>query len=394
MKRIPNALLLSLVALAVVSVCGAAKAQTQTQIHDSRVIVARAGGVNFVSGDVSTRREDGKWLRLSANDELKTGDEVRTGADGRVEVLLNPGSYLRAGGATEFAMTDASLEDLQVALSRGSAVVEATGYGNGGSDLSITITTPRAVVRLIRSGVYRIDVSPSGVAEVAVLKGRALVGTTLVKGGNVLREGAYGTEVAKLDKKGRDALDQWSKERGKELAKANANLSRRGISAMLARANTSGIYGGYGRNRYGLWMWNPFSACYTFAPYNNYWQSPYGYWYGTGVYFYPDPLNNQSTGGYPPVNRGGIQPAPTDTGSNGGKQMPPREVGPPRESPRYEPRESTRNESPRVDTQRYESHQSAPSQQSAPVQQSTPSQSMSAPSRAAEELPQRNAPPE
>ncbi|HWW74615.1 MAG TPA: FecR domain-containing protein, partial [Pyrinomonadaceae bacterium] len=206
MKRILNASLLSLVALAVVTLCGgAALAQTQTQIHDARVIRAVAGGVNFVSGDVSVRPADGKdWADVTTSDELKTGDEVRTGADGRVEVLLNPGSYLRAAGSTRFTMTDASLEDLRVGLTRGSAVVEATGYGFGGSDLSITVETPRAVVRIIRSGVYRIDVGPSGVAEVAVIKGRAFVGTTLVKQGKVAREGAYGVEVAKLEKKDKD----------------------------------------------------------------------------------------------------------------------------------------------------------------------------------------------
>src|ERR1051325_2584896 len=127
MKRIMNASLRSLLALAFVAVCGASAARAQ--IHDARVIRARAGGVNFVSGDVSMRREgDKSWLRLSANEELKSGDIVRTGAEGRVEVLLNPGSYLRAGGDTMFTLADASLEDLRVAMVRGSAVVEATGY--------------------------------------------------------------------------------------------------------------------------------------------------------------------------------------------------------------------------------------------------------------------------
>jgi hypothetical protein len=337
MKRIMNASLRSLLALAFVAVCGASAARAQ--INDARVIRARAGGVNFVSGDVSVRPADGKsWVGVSTKDELKTGDEVRTGADGRVEVLLNPGSYFRAGGATQFTMADASLEDLRVGMSRGSAVVEATGYSD--LDLSITISTPRGVVRIVRSGVYRINVNPSGVAEVEVLKGRAFVGTALVKGGKVAREGAYGFEVAKLekkDKKDRDVLDQWSRDRGKELAKANEKLTRRNVYTSLAGLNSFDIYGRDNRPN-GLWLWNPRARCFTFVPFNNYyWQSPYGYNYGTGAYFNPAALNNfgngnRSSSGFipPPVNVGNV-----GAGSGGGKAMPPHEISPPREMPAH-----------------------------------------------------------
>jgi hypothetical protein len=386
MKRILNASLLSLAALAVVTLCGgAARAQTQTQIRDARVIRARAGGVNFVSGDVSVRPADGKfWADVTTNDELKTGDEVRTGADGRVEVLLNPGSYFRAGGSTRFTMTDASLEDLRVSVTGGSAVVEATGYGFGGSDLLITVETPRGVVRIVRSGVYRVDVGPAGITEVAVIKGRAFVGTTLVKAGKVAREGAYGVEVAKLEKKDRDPLEQWSRDRGKELAKANEKLNRRAIYSSLAGLSMNDPFGG--RYGYGAWVWNSRSLCYTFVPFNTfYWQSPYGFWYGTGAYFYPGIYGNGGGGGSlsgggtntPPINSGGGN---VGAAAPGGKPMPERGISPPREMPREQPREMP---SPR---------ESITVRESMPVQQSMPSPSVSAPAR--ENMPQQMAPPE
>ena len=82
------------------------------------------------------------------------------------------------------------------------------------------VATPQTRVRIARAGVYRINVSASGVTEVAVQKGRAFVGEgaeTQVKGGQLARVGAGGAEGAKLDKKSRDTLDQWSHERAKEL---------------------------------------------------------------------------------------------------------------------------------------------------------------------------------
>jgi hypothetical protein len=251
-------------------------------ITDARVVSARAGGINFVSGDVRVRRAgQTEWRALSAKDELKSGDAVRTGANGRVEMLLNPGSYFRVGEGAEFSLADASLDDLRVALTRGSAIVEATGYSD--LDLSITIATPQTRVRIIRSGVYRINVLPTGAAEYVVLKGRAVVGpgeTIVVKGGRVAHDGEGVVELAKLDKKERDSLDLWSRERGKELAKANERLSRRAMIAMLARTRLDNLFDEPGRYGYaGVWLWSQSSSCYTFLPFYPYWSSPYGFDY-------------------------------------------------------------------------------------------------------------------
>lgn len=323
MKRIVNASLRSLLALAFVVACGAAVASAQ--VRDARVISARAGGVNFVSGDVSVLRQgESEWGRVSAKDELKSGDRVRTGQAGRVEVLLNPGSFFRAGGGAEFAFTDDSLEDLRLELARGSAVVEATGYSD--LDLSITVATPRTLVRIVRSGIYRIDVDASGAGAVEVWKGRAEVGNMIVKGGKVARGGAAGVEVAKLDKEDRDDLDLWSRERGKELARANEKLSRRGVSMALAHARMDNFsWNGYGYG--GFWFWNTTASCYTFLPFYSNWRSPYGFWYGRGYYLVP----YNGPGAYgpngpvyngPAVTRGGAPHDPPGSPSGPGSPMP------------------------------------------------------------------------
>lgn len=266
--------------------------------RDSRLISAKAGGVNFVSGDVKARRAGSQeWQGVTVKDDLNNGDSARTGADGRVEVLLNPGSYLRAGASTEFEFTDASLDNLRLRLARGSVFVEATGYDSLG--LSIQINTPQTRVEIVRAGVYRVDVSQAGETIVSVQKGRALVGegaaALLLKGGKEARvSGAAGVEVSKLqkkDKKQRDELELWSRERGKELAKANEALANKQTNSLLASYN--GFYDTLRAdfpNRFGFWFWNARGNCYTFLPFYAGWRSPYGFGYGSSFY-YPDYYN-------------------------------------------------------------------------------------------------------
>lgn len=297
--------------LALAFVCAGALGVARADVRDLRVISARAGGVNLVSGDVKVlRAASADWVALSATDELKGGDTVRTGPTGRVEVLLNPGSYFRAGGSTEFALVSEDLDELRIELARGSAVVEATGYGD--MNLSIDVAVPGALIKIVRSGVYRINVPVAGSPEVAVTKGRAVVGSTVVKGGNFARvSGVNAVEVVKLDKKWRDDLDQWSRERGKELARANERLNRRTVNSAFLVGNFDNIFGA--RRGGGFWFFNSDARCFTFLPYGYGWRSPYGYGYGTGFYWpRPDP----SAGWIPPNNVPGGSTA-SNPGSGG-----------------------------------------------------------------------------
>ena len=249
---------------------------------DEHLISARAGIVNLVSGDAMVRRAGSDvWLTLRAKDELQSGDAVRTGAGGRVEVLLNPGSYLRLGESSEFELTDASLDTLRIKLAKGSAVVEAAGFDDG---FAINATAPQTQIALVRSGIYRFNVTPSGATELFVRKGRAVVGAerATVKEGMVARVGASGAvELAKFDKKDRDALDLWSRDRAEEIARANRALQVRQLNARLASYNTP--Y--FGSAFAGVWLWNA-AGCYTFLPFIPGWSSPYGFGF-TAWMFWP-----------------------------------------------------------------------------------------------------------
>src|SRR5688500_1603831 len=103
MKNVKNLSLALLLAV----LCASTSAAAGEGERDQRVISARAGGVNFVSGDVRVRRAGSEeWRALTTEDELKSGDLVRTGAGGRVEVLLNPGSYCRGAAGAELMLPE------------------------------------------------------------------------------------------------------------------------------------------------------------------------------------------------------------------------------------------------------------------------------------------------
>src|SRR5688572_33465736 len=78
-------------------------------------------------------------------DNLNSGDRVRTAFDGRVEILLNPGSFLRMASNSEVELSNNSLSSLEVLLIKGTAIVEATGLD--GVELNINISTPHTKIR-------------------------------------------------------------------------------------------------------------------------------------------------------------------------------------------------------------------------------------------------------
>jgi uncharacterized membrane protein YgcG len=279
----------------------ACSALARAQARDPRLVSARAGGVNFVSGDVTMRRAGREsWQGLRQTDDLRSGDTVRTGADGHAEVLLNPGSYLRLGANSEFELTDSSLDTLRLKLTKGSALVEASIYGDGTppvvthvspmqgpiiaanarsttTGFRIEINTPQTQVLLIRSGIYRINVGST--TELYVRDGRALVGrdSIVVKEGKAATVASSGAvEVAKFDKKQKDDLDVWSKRRAEELARVNNHLPARALNTTLASMRWDNF--NWGNSPTGFWFYDWTSLSYAYIPFFSC-RSPYGYAY-------------------------------------------------------------------------------------------------------------------
>jgi len=271
-------------------------------------ISAKAGGVNAVTGKVSVKSEGKAARLLTSNDDLESGDIVNTGVTGQVEVLLNPGTYLRLAERSEFVMEDTSLDNLLVRINKGSAIIEATGPAE--ALLYIPIVTAEQRMTIVRPGVYRINAAP-GATELFVHKGRVSLGDKkddVVKGGKKVTFNGAPATIAKITDADKDEFDQWSKTRGQTLAQANVRLSPRTVNAYLLANSWFG--GSAYSSRVGLWTWSSFSSCYTFLPFQGGWGSPYGGYYGNIFYMYGGPYyygNRQSPYGNPNVitNNGG-----------------------------------------------------------------------------------------
>ena len=293
MRRAIGLPALSLLSVAFVLCCSIT---SPAQNREKFVISAKAGGINAITGQASVHAKgETDWQTLMITDDLEAGDRVRTASDGRVEILLNPGSYLRVGSNSEVELADNTLSNLEVRLIRGTAIVEATGAD--GLELNINISTPHTNFAIVRQGLYRLNVIPGDGTELIVRKGRVILNDshTKVKGGNKVVFSATTVSVAKLtkeEKKNEQDVDVWSKQRAQTLAQANKRIN----NGMLASAfNTYGDLGPVTRTSMGLWFYNIRVGCYTFLPFFYGWSSPYGGNYSTSVFLNYSP-SRQSVG--------------------------------------------------------------------------------------------------
>lgn len=306
------------------------------QNREKFVISAKAGGINAITGQASVHSKgDRDWHQLSITDDLTSGDRVRTAYDGRIEILLNPGSYLRVGGNSEVELLDNTLENLEVRLLRGTAIVEATGAD--GLELNISISTPHTKLAIVRQGLYRLSVVPGDATELIVRKGRVILSDshTKVKGGNKVIFSATNVSVAKLTKeekklKDKEQVDVWSKERAETLAKANRRINERMLFSAFASFRDTDPFS---RGRLGLWFFNTRAGCYTFLPFYYGWSSPYGNSYWTTVYYRPNINSYSNTGANnrPPAagNNGGSNPGGGSSSGGGAYRPAPRAPSPP-----------------------------------------------------------------
>src|SRR6185295_9954854 len=236
---------------------------------------------------------NGEWRQLTIKEDLEAGDLVKTGVDGRVEMLLNPGSYLRVGENSEFELSDNSLENLELRLIKGTAIVEVTGADD--EELFIGITTPHTRMSIVRRGLYRVSVVPGDTTELIVRKGRVMLegSHTKVNGGNKVVFSSNSFSVAKLEnaeKKNMDTLDSWSKDRAQALAKENSRINDRTLNALASSFSLASFNDGwfsqslFRQRRSGFWLYSSGSSCYTFIPYFRRYDSPYGGGYSRSIF--------------------------------------------------------------------------------------------------------------
>jgi hypothetical protein len=187
------------------------------------VISTHSGLVYFFEGSVllgdqPLEQKFGKFPDIGEGRELRT-------EQGRAEVLLTPGVFLRMGENTRVRMLSASLSNTRVEFLSGSAVFEAR---EATPDTSAVVIYKGWQVRVPQRGIYRLDSEPS---KLRVYRGEAEVVAqgnpepVPVKDGQVLPlAGVLVAEQAGGELN--DAFDHWAMERSQAIYADNATAAQ------------------------------------------------------------------------------------------------------------------------------------------------------------------------
>jgi hypothetical protein len=249
---------------------------------DNIVIHARAGRVNHAAGNSQVRRiVSGSTRLLVTGDDLAVDDLVDTGSNAQLEVLLNPGSFLRVTDNTQFQITSNSPQRIRIALIRGSAVIE-----NGPDHVfSIQVITPLGMAFFENRGIYRVNAQPEG-AEFRSIDGDFTLGSrkvNLATGQHVTVTGSGVGPVTNFDAKtGRDYLESWSRNRAEVLAKANRKLDTASLALAIKSALADDGLNAALQGQFGFWANSSLHGFTVFVPVYPSWKSPYGFEYTNG----------------------------------------------------------------------------------------------------------------
>jgi hypothetical protein len=232
------------------------------------IVSARAGLIHYLEGRAYVDKQRVRVDRTNFP-HFSDGEILRTDL-GRAEVLLAPGVFLRIGENSAVRMTDSSLEETQITVEDGSALVEVVEF-TGGNRLWVWQDGVRTQVK--KSGLYRFDADSS---SLRVYDGEA----ELERGGvkYKLKRGkaislASDAPIAKFDTGDGDGLHRWAGRRSVGLAMANISAAKM-------------ILGPGWRGLAARWMWNPYFGLLTYVPRSHVTGS-----FGS-VYYTPDTVND------------------------------------------------------------------------------------------------------
>ena len=225
----------------------------------------RPGVINSVQGQVSLDAHP-VVPRPMRPQVLRAGQTIHTHY-GKVGLLLTPGSFLRVGDHSKVRMLSRSLEDTQVRIVKGTALLDAkAGYRH---DLAIIMDG--TTTRIEKKGVYGFNANGK---TISVLRGKAIVdqgeSRITVKKHHQLYIAARGNlQVGLLDKQAfkSTSLYQWNEARDRYEARA-----KKGIQRWITR---SGRWSGPG------WYWSHYWGFYAYVPsFGTYIGPYYGPYYG------------------------------------------------------------------------------------------------------------------
>ena len=182
------------------------------------VISARSGLIHFSEGSVFL---DGQRIQQTFGrfDQMKDGSELRT-LQGRAEVMLTPGMFLRLGENSAIRMVSSHLQDTQVELLNGSVVVESQNAAMNGP---VAILYGDYQVQLREPGRCRIDSAP---ARLRVENGEAEVfhsGTSAIVNRGDILPFSGDLLLRRSSDEPADALDSWNQARTNWISQSNSD---------------------------------------------------------------------------------------------------------------------------------------------------------------------------
>lgn len=239
---------------------------------------AQPGTVNYVEGLATL---DGQPVDRNAvgSIQLQPGQMLAT-QDGRAEVLLTPGVFVRMGANGSVQMVSPDLANTEIRLGKGRAMVEVDWIQK---ENRILVDVGPRQIELQEKGLYDLDADRS-VAR--VFDGRAAVldngREEHIQGGHQMLLTAAKLKADGFDKKAsEDDLYRWSQLRASYLGEANVQLART-------------YYGGYGWAPSPWvgpgWYWDPWFTAYTWLPGDGLFWSPFGFGFYSPFLVYRAPF--------------------------------------------------------------------------------------------------------
>lgn len=224
--------------------------------------LARPGTLNYVEGQVylGSQSLDAKSV---GSVEIDPGETLIT-QNGKAEILLTPGVFVRLGEHGSATMIASRLTDIRMSIDEGEALIEVAEIH---PENDLRILEDGRTTQLLKVGLYDFNESQH---VVRVLDGKAMLENgsrdIKIKGGHMVSVAITdGSKTEKFDKKTVEAEDlyRWTSLRSGYLAEANAD----------AAPNYSLGYGWLGEG----WYWDPWFDAYTFMPGDGIFYSPFGW---------------------------------------------------------------------------------------------------------------------
>jgi hypothetical protein len=282
-------------------------------LHAQSVISVRFGLINYSEGAVFVDNQP-VVNRFGRYASLKDGSDLLT-QDGRAELLLTPGAYLRLGQNSGLRLISGDLSGTEAELLSGSAILDS---GNALAGAPITLVVRDIRIRVEEPSRLRIDAEPP---QLRVYKGKVEVQGAGSQT-EVLADQVYPLDgssvVQRMTDGADDLLDIWSQQRNRVIYFNLASAQNIGDpqddpgSADAGALYSAGVYSGAGSA--GLSGWPGYLPLATIQPMTNLYVNPLPGYYGIyapfpyGVYGVASRVGFVSGYRFAPVYPGTLSP--------------------------------------------------------------------------------------